>query len=194
MKRTLVLAGALSLVTIVSLAAQAPPAPKPGPEHERLKYFVGKWTTEGEMKPGPMGPGGKFTSTDTCEWFEGRFAVVCHSDGKMAAGPAKSIGILGYSAEEKVYTYYGVDNSNMTIYILNRDTLQELGRLGRSGRATGEFHWLHQVSVDSRGNIYTTETYEGSRLQRFIFKGMGPVPAGAEGEKSQGVLWPKDKR
>ena len=36
-------------------------APKPGPEHARLGYFVGKWKAEGEMKPGPMGPGGKMT-------------------------------------------------------------------------------------------------------------------------------------
>ena len=63
------------------------------------------------MKPGPMGPGGKFTSTDNCEWFEGHYSVVCRSEGTMPMGPSKSIGILGYSPEEKVYTYYGVDNT-----------------------------------------------------------------------------------
>src|SRR6185369_10853252 len=63
-------------------AAQAPPAPKPGPENERLGFFVGKWTGTGEMKPGPMGPGGKMTTTDDCEWFEGHFSVVCHSAGE----------------------------------------------------------------------------------------------------------------
>jgi len=49
---------------------------------------------------------------------------------------------------------------------------------------------VHSIAVDSMGNIYTTETYEGSRLQRFMFKGYAPVPAGAEGLNSQGVLWP----
>ena len=49
---------------------------------------------------------------------------------------------------------------------------------------------VHSISVDSSGNIYTTETYEGSRVQKFIYKGMGPIPAGAEGIKSQGVPWP----
>src|SRR5262245_49191390 len=73
---------ALSLAVAVSASAQAPQAPKPGPEHERLGYFVGKWTSEGEMKPSPFGPGGKTTGTDRCEWFEGKFAVICHSDGK----------------------------------------------------------------------------------------------------------------
>jgi hypothetical protein len=56
----------------------------------------------------------------------------------------------------------------MAIYILNRDNLQELGRLGRSGRATGEFHWLHQVSVDTHGNIYTAEVDTGKRIQKFV--------------------------
>ena len=63
------------------VAAQAPAAPKPGPEHARLAYFVGKWKTEGEMKPGPMGPGGKMSGTDTCEWYDGHFSVVCRSEG-----------------------------------------------------------------------------------------------------------------
>lgn len=104
--------------------AQAPQAPKPGPEHARLGYFVGKWTAEGEVKPGPMGPGGKFTSSDNCEWFEGRYSVICHSEGTMPTGRSKSIGILGYSDEEKVYTYYGVDNSNMTMASVPRGTLR----------------------------------------------------------------------
>jgi hypothetical protein len=103
-------------------AAQAPP--KPTPAHARLGYFVGKWTAEGEMKPGPMGPGGKFTATDNCEWFEGRYSVICRSEGTMPTGPSKSIGILGYNLEDKVYTYYGVDNSSMTMASVPRGTLQ----------------------------------------------------------------------
>src|SRR5215831_12685695 len=32
------------------LRAQAPPAsPKPGPEHKKLEYFLGKWTVESEI-------------------------------------------------------------------------------------------------------------------------------------------------
>ena len=114
----------LSLAGVQSAAAQAPQAPKPGPEHQRLGYFVGKWMTDGEMKAGPMGPGGKMNSTDTCEWFEGRFAVVCHSDGKTPMGPNKTIAILSYSPEEKVYTYYAVDNSGMTMASVPKGTVQ----------------------------------------------------------------------
>ena len=129
MKRLKILAGMACvvgsvLILQIAAAAQAPQAPKPGPEHQRLGYFVGKWTGEGEMKASPMGPGGKMTSNDTCEWFEGRFAVICHSEGKSPMGPMKSVGILGYSSEEKVYTYYAVDNSNMTMASVPRGTLK----------------------------------------------------------------------
>jgi uncharacterized protein DUF1579 len=106
------------------IAAQAPQAPKPGPEHAKLAYFVGKWTAEGEMKPGPMGPGGKMKTTDNCEWFEGRYSVICRSEGTTPMGPTKSIGILGYNTEEKVYTYYGVDNSGMTMASVPKGTVQ----------------------------------------------------------------------
>jgi hypothetical protein len=62
----------------------------------------------------------------------------------------------------------------MTIYILNRSNLQELGQLGRRGRMAGEFHYLHQVSVDSKGNIYTGEVDSGKRIQKFLhFGGSG---------------------
>lgn len=117
-------------VVVVALGApiaaygQPPQPPKPGPEHQRLGYFVGKWTTEGEAKPGPMGPGGKFSWTETCEWFEGRFAVVCRSEGKTPMGPGRSLGILSYSPETKAYTYYGVDNLGMTMTSVPRGTVK----------------------------------------------------------------------
>lgn len=107
-----------------SLAAQSPQPAKPGPEHQKLGYFVGKWTSEGDMKPSPFGPGGKMTMTDTCEWLEGKFAVVCHSQGKGPMGAVKSVGIMGYSPEEKVYTYYSADSTGMTMTTVPRGTVQ----------------------------------------------------------------------
>jgi hypothetical protein len=105
-----------------ALAADAPAAPKPTPDHEKLAYFVGKWTMEGDMKESPAGPGGKLTGKDNCEWFEGKFAVVCNSTGTSPMGPTKGLGILGYSAEEKAYTYYGVDNSGQVQTTVPRGT------------------------------------------------------------------------
>src|SRR5215472_1501870 len=75
---------------------------------------------------------------------------------------------MTFSSDKAQSCLYVGDNSNMTIYILNRANLQELGRLGRSGRMAGEFHWLHQVSVDSKGNLYTGEVDTGKRIQKFI--------------------------
>jgi hypothetical protein len=127
MRRTLTILFACLAVSVVGTqfaTAQAPPAPKPGPEHERLGYFVGKWNAVGEVKPGPMGPGGKMTTTDDCQWFEGHYSVICRSEGQTPMGSSKSLGILGYSTEEKVYTYYGVDNTNMTMASVPKGTVQ----------------------------------------------------------------------
>jgi hypothetical protein len=126
MKRPLTLIAAFTLLSAAPelAVAQAQQAPKPGPEHKRLGYFVGKWNAEGEMKPGPMGPGGKMKSSDTCEWFEGQYSVICRYEGSGPMGPSKGIGILGYNTEEKVYTYYGVDNSNMTMASVPKGTVR----------------------------------------------------------------------
>jgi hypothetical protein len=116
---------ACSVISLQVAVAQGGQPPKPGPENERLAYFVGKWSAEGEMKPGPMGPGGKITTRDNCDWFEGHYSVICHSEGTTPTGPTKSIGILGYSPEERVYTYYGVDNSGMTMSSVPKGTLKD---------------------------------------------------------------------
>jgi hypothetical protein len=115
---------AVSFLGLQVASAAEPQMPKPGPEHKRLGYFVGTWTTEGEMKPSDWGPGGKMTSTDKCAWFEGGFAVVCHAEGSSSMGPSKSIGILGYSVEEKVYTYAGVESSGIAMTTVPRGRIQ----------------------------------------------------------------------
>ena len=127
MKQTI---ASLIAVTIVAGAAaavinaQTPPPTTPGPEHKKLEYFVGKWTTTGEMKASPFGPAGKITATDNCEWFQGGFAVVCTSQGTMPAGPSKSMAIMGYSTDHKMYTYYGVDNTAMSMATVPMGTIQ----------------------------------------------------------------------
>ena len=105
--------------------AEPPPAAKPGPEHERLGFFVGTWKMEGDVRDNPFMPAGKFKGTETCKWFEGGFALVCKSEGEGPTGPTKSLAIMGYSTEEKVYTYYVVENSPMTMTKAARGTLQD---------------------------------------------------------------------
>jgi hypothetical protein len=97
------------LLGVLSFAASSfaqPPMPKPGPEHKKLEYFVGNWTSEGEMKPGPMGPGGKITIHEESTLMEGGFFVVIRSTFTSASmGNGSGIAIMGYDPGEKVYTY-----------------------------------------------------------------------------------------
>jgi hypothetical protein len=99
--------------------------PRPGPETERLAFFVGKWRTSGEMKETPFGPAGKFTATESCQWFSGKFSLVCKSKGKGPSGPTEGLGIMGYNAEEKVYVYYGIDNSPMAMTTVPRGSFSD---------------------------------------------------------------------
>jgi hypothetical protein len=64
--------------------------------------------------------------------------------------------------------------------------MQILTSFGDGGRQPGQFFGVHSIAVDSQGNIYTTETYEGKRVQKFVYRGLAPIPAGA-----QGAIWPQ---
>jgi len=78
------------------------------------------------------------------------------------------------------------DGQNSRVRIIVRETLEEITAFGAGGRQPGQFYGVHSLASDSKGNIYTTETYEGKRVQKFIYKGIGTVPRGY-----QGVLWPR---
>ena len=78
------------------------------------------------------------------------------------------------------------DGMNNRIRIILRETLEEITAFGDGGRQPGQFYGVHSVASDSKGNLYTTETWEGKRIQKFVYKGVGSVVAGY-----QGVLWPK---
>ena len=110
MKRITTLISAMFLFTTLSTYAQMP-TPKPAPELKKLDYFLGTWTLEGDMKPGPMGPGGKMTETERTEWMDGGFFLVSHIDFKSAGmGNGTGISFLGYNANDKVYTYDGFNS------------------------------------------------------------------------------------
>ena len=97
---------------------------------------------------------------------------------------------IDFSPDPEQQFLYLADGQNMKVYIIDRASMEVLTAFGDGGRQPGMFFAVHSIAVDSDGNIYTTETYEGSRIQKFVYKGMGPIPAGAEGTNSQGVLWP----
>ena len=59
------------------------------------------------------------------------------------------------------------DGSNNRVWLVARSDGQVLGMFGRHGRNAGHFHWVHNIAVDSRGNVFTTEVDTGKRAQRF---------------------------
>ena len=78
------------------------------------------------------------------------------------------------------------DGQNERVRIILRETLEELASFGDGGRQPGQFYGVHSIASDSRGNLYTTETYEGKRVQKFVYKGISSQARGY-----QGVPWPR---
>ncbi|MFQ6045503.1 MAG: hypothetical protein ACE5PT_03960 [Gemmatimonadales bacterium] len=96
---------------------------------------------------------------------------------------------IAFSRDPEQRFMYVADGKNMKVYILERRSLEILTSFGDGGRQPGLFFAVHSIATDSRGNIYTTETYEGKRVQKFVYKGIGPVT-----KKNQGVPWPRSRR
>ena len=93
---------------------------------------------------------------------------------------------IAFSKDPEQRYIFLADGTNEKVRVILRETLEEITNFGDGGRQPGQFFGVHSIAADSKGNLYTTETYEGKRVQRFVNKGIGTVTAGA-----QGVLWPK---
>ena len=97
-----------------------------------------------------------------------------------------SVWDIAFSKDPQQKYIFLADGSNEKVYIMLRDTLEILTSFGDGGRQPGEFYAVHSIATDSKGNVFTTETYRGQRVQKFIYKGLAPVT-----KKDQGVVWPK---
>jgi hypothetical protein len=95
-----------------------------------------------------------------------------------------SVWDVAFSKDPQQTWLYMADGVNEHVRVFNRQTMEEVYNFGYGGRQPGMFLGVHSIAVDSKGNIYTTETYTGKRLQKFTAKGMGAVP------KSGVVAWP----
>jgi DNA-binding beta-propeller fold protein YncE len=98
---------------------------------------------------------------------------------------AGSVWDIAFSRDAGQKYLYVADGQNMKVHILDRASLAELSSFGDGGRQPGQFYAVHSIATDSRGNIYTTETYEGKRVQKFNYKGIGPVT-----KPNAGTVWP----
>ena len=95
-----------------------------------------------------------------------------------------SVWDIAFSKDPKQQFLYMADGVNEHVRVFDRASMTELYNFGYGGRQPGMFLGVHSIATDSKGNIYTTETYTGKRLQKFAFKGLGAVP------KSGTPPWP----
>ncbi len=97
-----------------------------------------------------------------------------------------SVWDVAFSKDPQQKYLYLADGANEKIYVMQRDTLEILTSFGDGGRQPGQFYAVHSIASDSKGNVYTTETYRGQRVQKFAYKGLAPIA-----KKDQGTVWPK---
>jgi DNA-binding beta-propeller fold protein YncE len=97
-----------------------------------------------------------------------------------------SVWDMAFSKDPQQKYIYLSDGANEKVYIILRESLEILTSFGDGGRQPGAFYAVHSIATDSKGNVFTTETYRGQRVQKFVYKGLAPVT-----KKDQGVLWPK---
>jgi DNA-binding beta-propeller fold protein YncE len=82
-----------------------------------------------------------------------------------------SVWDLAFSGDPQQRFIYVADGHDQKIFILRRDTLETVGSFGDGGRYPGTFYGVGSIAVDSKGNIYTGESLEGKRVQKFVLKG-----------------------
>jgi DNA-binding beta-propeller fold protein YncE len=97
-----------------------------------------------------------------------------------------SVWDIAFSKDPQQKYIYLADGANEKVYIIDRESMEILTSFGDGGRQPGEFYAVHSIATDSKGNIFTTETYRGQRIQKFLYKGLAAVT-----KKDQGVVWPK---
>jgi DNA-binding beta-propeller fold protein YncE len=95
---------------------------------------------------------------------------------------------IAFSPDADQEFIYLADGQNFKVSIIDRESMEVLYTFGDGGRQPGLFYAPHSIATDSDGNIYTTETYEGKRVQKFLFQGMRPVSV-----TDRAPTWPADE-
>ena len=167
-RTSLSLACLLAVMFFAVAGTPQTPMPTPAPELAKLDYLAGTWTGDADLKPGPMGPGGKITSTDEARWMEGKFFLVMHSKFTGAMGDGTSLAIFGYDSDKKVYTYNefnSMGQSNHSEGTVNGDTWtwnsdENMGGHAFKGRFTMKAltptSYTYKFEVSQDGSNWTT--------------------------------------
>ena len=83
-------------------------------------------------------------------------------------GDGGSTGGVAFSPDKRQRVLFISDLTNNHIWFLNREDGKILGQMGSMGENGGQWFGLHMIAVDSKGNIYTGEVFNGERVQRFV--------------------------
>jgi hypothetical protein len=153
----------LAALSALGTFPQAPPAPpKPRAEQQKLVFFVGKWNSQGDLKPSAFGPGGKYSGTETCEWVANRFGVLCRTEGTGPLGPITGVSMIGYDAGEKTYVYTEINNfgeASISRGTVDGDTWNWTNDAKMSGKLMHQHFTMKVVSPDAA--TYKFEMAEG---------------------------------
>jgi Protein of unknown function (DUF1579) len=149
----------------------------PKREIQRLAYFAGKWLHEGEMKPEAFGSGdsgGKFTYTESCEWFAGNFALIGRSEGKTPEGIMNGLSVTTWDPAERIYIYF--ETNSMGELFLSHGTVRgniwtwhNASKRIVNGKAVRTRLILRQVPPDSA--TYQFEVGARGRPMRVVMEG-----------------------
>ena len=102
---------------------------------------------------------------------DGTFVMERFVENHAMSGTAFGVALSSDPGERYVYM---PDGRNEKVWILERTSMEILGSFGCPGHAGGCMTTPHSIATDSRGNIYIGETWEGKRVQRFLYKGLRP--------------------
>ena len=136
MTRISVLLFVLVVFFATAMQAQAP-APKPDPEVKKLHADLGHWTYEGEAKPGPLGPGGKFYGEFDGQMILGGFFFQGRGTDKGPAGEGRYLEIDGYDPVNKNFTsdIYDDDGSRFSgVLTITGNTRTYVGKTVKPGK------------------------------------------------------------
>jgi hypothetical protein len=151
----------LTIGTLLLTAAAAPghsstpQQPRPGPEVQRLGYYLGTWRGEGETKGGPFGAAGKLSSTTICEWFAGGFQLVCRGEEIGPTGKRAFLNIRAWDEAAKAYTEYGISSFGETEYDTGGSIVGNTKTFVVDTKAEGKPVKLRYTEVQVSPTLYT---------------------------------------
>jgi len=153
----------------------------------------GEKPDDGEMGPFQAGaaPAKQFRAPSCVELSKDGLVYVCdrknnriqvfQKNGRFVKEGVISKATLGegaawdvaFSRDPQQQFLYVADGQDQKVFVLRRDTLEVVSSFGEGGRWPGHFYGVGSVALDSKGNVYTGETFEGKRLQKFVAQGGG---------------------